>query len=276
MTALVTPEATFWNPAGLASLGQSKVMLYQGDHLSGDGTSVSLLLAPTLSGAVGLSYSLLDSGTQDVTDDSGMVVGSITVRSHQVIASGATAVTSWLSGGVNLKWVQFRLGCRGQCPEGTVSETSYAMDVGVIVRPIGSVPMQLGVMAAHVGPKVRRASEGEARPLPSRVRVAVSYELRTRIAEEALVFRVLSEAEDRSRALGDPSYFLGAELAAGTDERVYVRGGYVFGSLNETYGAAIGLGLVYERFELGISRELPRGGPALEQEPVHLSLGVAF
>ena len=95
-------------------------------------------------------------------------------------------------------------------------------------------------------------------------------------AQEEVTFRVVAEGEDRMRALGDPSFFLGGEVAAGTDDRVYVRGGYVFGSLNEIYGAAIGLGLAYERFGLGVSRELPRGGPALEQGPVHLALGVAF
>ena len=276
MTALSTPEGAFWNPAGLAQLGRSRVMLYRGEHLSGDGTSVSFLLAPWPTGAIGISYSLLDSGSQEVTDDTGTVVGSITVRNHQAILSGATRITSWLNGGVNVKWVQFRLGCRGQCPAGAVSETSYATDVGVLVRPLGSSVLQIGMMVAHMGPALRRGDEQESSPLPSRLRLAAAYELRRQIAEEEVAFRVVAEGEDRTRALGDPSFFLGGEVAAGTDDRVYVRGGYVFGSLNETYGAAIGLGLAYERFELSVSRELPRGGPALEQEPVHLSLGVAF
>ncbi|MSR23429.1 MAG: hypothetical protein EXR92_07800 [Gemmatimonadetes bacterium] len=131
-------------------------------------------------------------------------------------------------------------------------------------------------MAAHVGPGLRRGGADDSSPLPSRVHIAAAYAVAGEIAEEALVFRVLTEAEDRPRALGDPPFFLAGELTAGTGDRVYIRGGYVFGSLNETYGAAIGLGLVYERFELSISRELPRGGAALEQDPTHLSLGVAF
>ncbi|MSR23430.1 MAG: hypothetical protein EXR92_07805 [Gemmatimonadetes bacterium] len=144
MTALSTPEGAFWNPAGLAGLGRSRVMFYQGEHLSGDGTSISVLLAPTPTGVLGAPYSLLDSGSQDVTDDTGTVVGSITVRSHHAVLSAASGLTSWLSGGMNLKWVQFRLGCLGQCPEGTASETRSAMDVGFLMRPLSGVPLQLG------------------------------------------------------------------------------------------------------------------------------------
>jgi hypothetical protein len=131
-------------------------------------------------------------------------------------------------------------------------------------------------MLAHVGPGLSARNLDESNPLPARVRVGASYAVRSEIAEQELLFRLVAEGEDRLRALGDPSFFLGTEIVAGAEDRVYIRGGYVFGSLNETYGAAIGLGLVYERFELAVSRELARGGPALEQEPVHLTLGVAL
>jgi len=38
----------------------------------------------------------------------------------------------------------------------------------------------------------------------------------------------------------------------------------------------LGVGLRYERFEFGIARSLARGRPALQQDPVHLTPGVAF
>jgi hypothetical protein len=279
MTALSTPEAPFWNPAGIAPLDRPSVLLYQGDHVAGDGLGLSFLFPSSRDAESGgpvlaASYSLLDAGTQDLTDEFGTVLGSITVRGHQAVASMATRLSDGLDVGVNVKWVEFRVGCRGQCMDAEVRANTYAFDLGVQFRPLPGV--QIGALLAHAGPHLRVQGSDQSEPLPARLRIAAAYEARREVAGESLVVRVLAEGEERPRALGDPSYFLGTELVAGTEDRVFVRGGYVFGSLNQTDGAAIGLGLVYARYEFAIARSLARGGPALDQEPVHLTVGIAF
>ncbi|HSR41140.1 MAG TPA: hypothetical protein VLL48_03190, partial [Longimicrobiales bacterium] len=82
MTALRTPEAAFWNPAGLNELQKSQILFYQGDHLAGEAFALSVLFARPAMGTLGFSYQLLDVGTQDLTDDFGNVLGEVSVRNH--------------------------------------------------------------------------------------------------------------------------------------------------------------------------------------------------
>ncbi|MEX1258441.1 MAG: hypothetical protein WEG36_12555 [Gemmatimonadota bacterium] len=276
MTPLTTSEGAFWNPAGLARLDRSSILVYQGEHVSGTATGVSALLAWDRGGTLGLSYALLDSGTQDLTDETGAVLGSITIRQHQAILSTAARFGSWIAGGVNFKFVQFRQGCRGQCPDGGVRATTYAADIGVQLQPFGSHPLELGVLVAHLGPRLKSEGPIQSEPLPSRLRFGAAYSLLRDVGEEELRVRLILEVEDRVRELGDPSVLLGSEISLGTGDRVTVRGGYIFGNRTQIDGAAVGLGLRYERFELGIARSLARGGPSLDQEPVHLTLGLGL
>ena len=107
MTAVPSPESAFWNPAGLASMEKSQLVIMRGDHLVGEGTALSGLMVRQPIGVVGLSYELLDEGEQDLTDIEGNVRGAISVRSHVGIVSLATRLTGWLDVGFNLKVVQF-------------------------------------------------------------------------------------------------------------------------------------------------------------------------
>ncbi len=276
MTALPSAEGAFWNPAGLATLQRSQVLVYHGNHLTGNGTGVSALFTRPGTGTVGVSYNLLDESGIDVTDETGMVVGSIAVRGHQGIFSLGLPVASWLSGGLNIKFVSSGVTCRGQCPEGTGSSNTYAVDGGVQIQPDQDRPLFIGVMVAHVGPRLEEQSTDRPEPLPSRIRAGFSYRLVREFLEEEFGLRLMFEIEDRLRELGTRSLHAAAELTAGTSDQVFIRGGAIFANRNQTDGAAVGFGLRYERFEFGIARSLARGGPALQQEPVHLTLGVSF
>ena len=275
-TALPSAEGAFWNPAGLASVDRSQVLVYHGNHLTGNGTGFSALFARPGTGTLAVSYNLLDESGIDVTDDIGMVVGSIAVRGHQGILSVAFPALSWLSAGLNAKFVSSGVTCRGQCPEGTSGSNTYAFDAGVQFQPVPDRPLFVGVMVAHVGPEFNEGNTGQPEPLPSRIRAGVSYHLTRDFLEEEFGLRILLELEDRLRALGTRSLHLASELTAGTGDQVFIRGGVIFANRNQTDGAAVGFGLRYERFEFGIARSLARGGPVLQQEPVHLTVGLSF
>jgi hypothetical protein len=277
VTALESAEAAFWNPAGLAVVPRGQVLLYHGNHLTGDATGFTALAVRQGVGTVGLSYSLLDESGIDVTDDQGTVVGSIAVRGHQGVLSAARAVTTWLSAGLNAKVVSSGVTCRGQCPEGTGQATTWAADGGLQVRPLSNQPLVIGVMVAHVGRRLREGDADEPDPLPSRIRLGASYRITRELLEEEFGVRLLAEFEDHLRNPGRPQLFIASELTAGASDQLFVRGGFIFADRrNQTDAAAIGFGLRYERLELGIARSLARGGPTLEQEPVHLTLGLAF
>lgn len=278
MTAISSSESAFWNPAGLANLQESRLLLFRGEHLAGEATGFSAILSGDRRGALGISYQLLDVGTQDLTDPDRNVVGSISVRSHQALLSGGIKVGGRSRVGANVKSIQYRVSCRGQCPDGTVSATSYAVDLGVQSQPFRSIPLELGLMVAHLGGDFQVAQSEQADPLPARIRLGAAYDVLDAFVEENLSMRVLTEVEDRLWDPGTISLFLGTEFlaSAGAVDEVSVRGGYVFGNRNQTDGAGVGFGARYERFEFGIARSLARGGPTSGNEPVHFTLGFLF
>lgn len=277
MSALPTQEGAFWNPAGLAWTEGSRALLYRGEHVAGEATAVSVLFQRSGVGTAGLSYQLLDVGDQDLTDEQGQVRGSISVRSHQAVASFAAPIFSRLATGLNFKVVQFRVGCRGECREQTVTATTYAVDVGVQAIPFDGLPLRLAAMVAHMGPRLQVDNAGQADPLPTRVRLSAAYEVLGRLAEGGVIrLWLTAEGEDRPGDPGSPSIYFGSELSAGDEDLVYVRGGYVLGELDQPDGAAVGVGVRYERLELGIARSLGRPGIGGGSEPVHITLGFLF
>jgi len=277
VTALASPEAAFWNPAGLAGLSRGRIMLTRGEHITGDALGVSLQYGWERRAVLGVTYQLLDEGTQDATDIDGNVIGSFTSRNHLAVVSVATTLGARLDLGANLKYLRFELGCRGQCPDGRVRSTSYAVDLGARGRPLSALPVDLGVSLLHLGPDFRNEDAQQQAPLPARVRAGISWEpWSLMIEEERLAVLVLLDVEDRLRDPGDPAILLGAEFSAGTEDRVYVRGGYTLVRGTGLDGAAAGLGLRFDRFELELARSLPRGAIASQQEPVHLTLALRF
>ena len=277
MTAVPSPESAFWNPAGLASLEESRLVVMRGDHLVGEGTALSGLIVRQPVGVIGVSYELLDEGEQDLTDAEGNVRGALSVRSHVGIVSLATRLTSWLDAGFNFKIVRFNLNCRGQCNGAGVRSTGWAMDAGIQSRPLGGLPLRLGAMLAHLGPDFQVVNAEQADPLPSRIRASAGYDLFHHfVSADELRLWVRFEVEDRWRDPGEaPSYYVGTEFEAGRDDVIFVRSGYVKGEVGQADGMAIGVGLRYERFELGLAKNLA-GSITGESEPVHVSFGILF
>jgi len=84
------------------------------------------------------------------------------------------------------------------------------------------------------------------------------------------------DLEERVRDPVAPGILLGAEFTAGTADRLYLRAGYAPRTLSGLEGAAAGVGLRYDRFELDLARSIPRGVIASQQEPIHLTLALRF
>jgi len=277
MSAMPTQEAAFWNPAGLASLEEGRFMVYRGDHLAGTATAFSLLFTPNPVGTVGVSYQLLDIGEQDLTDNEGNVIGRIGVRNHLAIASFATSLLSRLDAGLNFKVVQFRVSCSGQCVDGGVTATTYALDAGIQSRPSEGLPLRLGFMVAHLGPNLQVINAEQSDPLPTRVRLSGAYEVLNHFTESGKVdLWVTAELEDRATDLGSPSLYMGTELSAGTTGSIFVRAGYVAGDIEQVNGAAVGAGLRYQSFDVAIAKSLADSGLEGDSEPVHITFSVLF
>lgn len=275
MTALASEEGAFWNPAGLAEETDRRVMVYRGDQLAGEATAVSILLPWRRVGTVGLSYLLLDIGDQDLRDEFGDVLGSISIRNHLAVASYATSLPGGIHAGINMKLVQFRVACRGQCPDLETTSSAYALDAGVQAQPFRDIPLRFGWMLAHAGTEFQVENQEQSDPLPTRVRLAVAYEVLNRIVDEVpMDLWVTVEGEERTRNPGSPSLYVGTDFSAA--DLFYLRAGYVAGKYDQTNGASVGVGFSFDRFYLNLAKSLTRSMVTGESQPIHVTLAVAF
>jgi hypothetical protein len=246
MTAVTSAESAFWNPAGLAGLDQSELLIMRGDPLAGVSTALSWAIARQPLGVLALSYHLLDGGEQNLVDNQQNVRGTISIRSHVGIVSAATGLADWLDVGLNMKVVRFDLDCRGQCDDGGVQSSGWVGDVGFQAQPLGNVPLRLGAMIAHFGPRFQVVNAAQA------------------------------EVEDRWRRPGkSPSFYPGTELVAGGTDAVFLRASRAREEIKGADETAFGLGLRHERFELALARTFT---PSILEgnEPVYVSSGIRF
>lgn len=275
MTWVEGAEGAFWNPAGLAAVSRSQGVLFRGDHVAGAATALTGIWARPGVGSLGASYFLLDAGDIDQTDEFGNFTGTITIRNHLGIVSGATRIGSRAAAGVNLKVIRFQLACRGICADEGTTATTYAVDLGVQGQPTDR--LRLGVMAAHLGPSLQVLNAEQADPLPARLRVAAAYNVVAAFTDtEQLRGWLAVEVEDRLRSFGSPSFYAGTELTAGAEDALSLRAGWVWSDLDQEDGGRVGLGLRYERFDLSIAKSLAVSSLTGETEPVHVTFSIGF
>lgn len=282
MTALRSEEAAFWNPAGLARQSERRAMVYNGFQPAGPAMAVNVLLPWERVGTLGLTYYLFDIGDQEITDHSGVVQGRITTRNHLGIASFGASLPGGIDAGVNVKLVQFRVGCRGGCEDYLTTSSAYAVDVGVQAEPFAGLPLRFGGMLAHAGTEFRTQDEEQSELLPTRLRFAVAYEVLHRFVDDGMMDLWLAvESEDRLRDPGSPSVHLGLNFSAAGIVHVragyvHVRAGYAEEQLDETDGATVGLGFRFDRFDLNMAKYLTRSMVTRDGQPIHFSLGMSF
>ncbi len=278
MTALQGPESVWWNPAGLAELDHSSVMLTRSEEeITGEATALSGLLRSEGLGVLGLSYLLVDLGDEEIRDGEGNFLGQLSLRYHTGILSASTAVLGNLALGMNFKLIQSRQTCRGQCLDAGVTATTYAFDAGAQWRDLASSGVTLGAAVVHAGPSLQVVNEEQADPLPTRVRFGASYDvLRQWVEVPDLTGLLTVEVEDRLSDLGDPAVYAATEVAVGANPAIALRAGYSWGAALQVDGAGVGVGVRYESFDLGISKSLASGGLAGQNEPIHFSLGFVF
>jgi len=277
MTAVTSAESAFWNPAGLAGLDRTELLIIRGDPLAGVSTALSWLLVRQPFGVLGLSYHLLDGGEQNLVDDQQNVRGTISIRSHVGVVSAATRLIGWLDVGLNMKIVRFDLTCRGQCDDSGVQSSGWSGDVGLQAQPFANLPLRFGAMVAHFGPKFQVVNAAQADPLPTRIRLSAAYEVLQHFSPPPdLALWVRFEVEDRLRQSGEaPSFYVGTELVAGTDDAIFLRASHAREEIKEADEIAFGAGLRFQRFELALARSFTSS--ILEgSEPVYVSFAVLF
>jgi len=276
MTAQPSTESAFWNPAGLGGLEEDRFLVFRGDQVAGESTAISGIWTNQPFGVFGFSWLLLDGGEIDLTDNQGNVLGQIELRSHLGVASFATRLFPWLRAGLNFKFVQENFSCNGPCEGIGVRSSGWALDFGVQVSNSEGSPVRLGAMIANLGPDFQIVNASQSDPLPTRIRVSGGYNVLSHVDLPDMRLWLHVEVEDRWEHIGDQrSLYLGAELEAGRGDVIYLRSGYVDGEVGQADGFAVGVGLRYEKFELGLGKNLA-GSITGDSEPIHVSFGIVF
>ncbi len=274
ITARSGVEAVFRNPAGLAGLEGGTFVVHHSDiSVNTQVDAFSLVLTP-LGLSLGVSYQLFDNGEIQTTDPTGQPTGELVLRDHLVVLSVAAPIVAGLSAGVGYRLFQQRIDCNGQC--GGVENVAFtnALDAGLRYSPRWHPALELGVSVMNVGPGLQVENADQADPLPGRIHVGAAYDVLGMVAtDERVALRFTTDVHDVLREPGQPTVAVGLELDV--QRSVFLRAGYAPGEGLGT-GAAVGVELRYDRFDIAVARSFVNSQLAADTEPFQVSFGLNF
>ncbi len=276
ITARQGADAVFANPAGLAGLTGGQFVIHQSDDTTVDVQvdAFSLLFTP-LSTTVGVSYQLFDRGEIETTDQTGQPTGELSLRDHLVVFSFALPLGAGFSAGVNYKAFQQRIDCSGRCGDQETVATTQASDFGLRYSPPTAPALEVGlaVTNASFAPEVLNFEQSAGNYFPGRIHFGVVYDVLAAATDSIVAVRLGVEARDRLAEPGSPTLAYGIEVDV--QQAVFVRAGYAPGEGLGT-GAAVGLELRYDRFDIGVSRSFANSLLEADEEPFQVSVGLHF
>lgn len=273
VTSITSPDAVFYNPAGLAEIEGSHFVLHHVESMTQQVDAFTLLFTPGDIATFGVTYELVDFGDQE-TGGGPVPTGRLTYREHILVASFATALVPQIAAGLNYKYFASRLNCSGQC-EGIPPQNAatHGLDFGVQYRPSWLAPARVGASLLNVGFPLQVINSEQADPMPTRLRVGVSYDVMHHIDAAGpyeLWLLVDAEAEDWQDPSA-PTASVAVEFTVG--DVVFLRGGYGGGE-GVASGPAVGVGIIYSNFNIAVAKRVASGG--LGDDPFQLSLDVGF
>jgi hypothetical protein len=276
ITARTSPGSIFANPALIAEIGDDEFLIHNANTSLERANTFTLLISSEAIGSLALSYRLIDRGEQTARDNNGNIIGSIAVYDQVLTATYATRVGAGLNAGINYKLYQFKQTCAGtgiDCTTVGFSATTHAIDFGIQYRPPALRTLELGASIVHLGFPLQVVNADQASPMPVRVRGGAAYEVAHHFQPDSTTkLWLTADLVASPRSVGESLVNVGAELSL--DETVFLWAGWAGGS-GLTGGAAIGVGLNYDRFDVGIARSF-RSTPLEESEPLQITFGVRF
>lgn len=266
-------ESVFANPAGLAGLEGSTFVIHHSDiSVNTQIDAFSVMFTPW-GVALGLSYQLFDKGEIPTTDIFGQPTGELVLRDHLVVGSFAVPLAHGLSVGLNYRVFQQRIDCSGQCGGEESRAITNAIDAGVQYRPGWHPAVELGLTVVNAGPGLQVVNAEQSDPLPGRIHLGAAYDLLAAALDEPVALRVIGEVRDVLREPGSPTLAVGMELDV--QSSVFLRAGYAPGEGLGT-GAAVGVELRYDRFDIAVARSFVNSQLGADTEPFQVSFGVNF
>lgn len=267
-------ESIWSNPAAIARQQKRELAIHHSETLAARGDVITLVVPRESIGAFAISVNILDFGNQQITDAGGIPIGLVLPRNILLAGTFGAVVGKYLALGMSLKRLQYRVDCSGQCANvSTFSATSSAVDVGAQFEFPGDSALRFGASVRNVGTRLRLNDREQAGPLPTRIEVGASYQVRAIERYVSDIGTRLTADVIATRTAEDPSARLGADLTyQGT---VHLRGGYI---ANDADGAraAVGFGLATGRLLFDIARTFRGLSQDAGKTPTYISLRFVF
>ncbi len=269
-------ESAWWNPAALAAMKRSEMSLNGSQTFEGTSAAISVARPSRVLGTIGASATILDYGTQGLTDPiTGGEIGRITIRSSVAMVSYATAIGSRLRFGLNYKYARQAFTCSGLCGDTPqLSGSSSALDIGAQYVVPTKLPITVAAAVRHIGPRFQVQDAEQADPLPRTWQVGASGRVPIPALDSAET--TVDVMADLFKSTADIS--VGARLGAVVTYRgrYSLRGGYALDE-GERGGPAIGVGAyLSDGMILDIARRFDSFSAQAGATPTYVSLRFLF
>ncbi|HET8713318.1 MAG TPA: PorV/PorQ family protein [Gemmatimonadales bacterium] len=272
-------EAAFWNPAGLATLGEDEFALHSATLVAGRSHVLGAYFPSRGIGVIGGAVYLVDYGDLDRTDNNGQTIARIAPRNFEFLATYATSLGGSFVLGVSYKLIQFRVDCSGDCrdfPAGTGA--THALDFGGQFRVGPGGPLRVGVALRNVGFRLQVQNQAQADPLPTRLAVGAQYELRLRPAtgrtlDQAFDLKLAADVDSPWGEVGQSETRFGIDI--GYQRLVRLRAGYAFVQEGLS-GPSVGIGVESGSLGIDLARAFLTGSELQAESPTFFSFRVTF
>jgi hypothetical protein len=256
-------EQIWWNPAGVIGDSIREIALHHSQTVVGQGNAIGYVMSTRKLGSFGISFNMLDLGTQDATDDQGQIQGRISTIDFAYGLTYALQLSRYLAVGATVKHVQLRVSCSGLCTDLPIGGSrSNGADVGALMNFGPKSPFTLGFAVRHLG-----VGSGQTRP--ARVNFGATYRVEAVDKYTDQVDVHTSADLVSTTGLDSTSARVGADVVF--EGKIHVRGGYILDKANGS-GAAIGFGITAGRFVFDLARTFGGLSAAGDKPPTYFSL----
>ena len=259
-------DAVWWNPAALGFVSHPSCQITHAGLFPGVASDVNYWHGAAtfpIRGIVnvGFGYTHLSLGDDQLTDQSGLLLGEFVTRGYSPCASAGIAVLPNLALGATAKWVHIQL--PPSRLQGTAS--TFAFDGAALYRMTrDSLTLSLGANMQNLGSEVAFINEDQSTPLPRNLRLGAALQFHSHTGSEGSeVGGVVVIDHSQSLVTSDfETWNGGAELYGDVHDlvRLSLRGGYYDDSKHEIKGATIGVGLRVAGLSLDVGQIPPGRG----------------
>lgn len=297
-------NATYWNPAGLAFQERMSISLMHANWLPQLASDLYYDYASAVKpiggiGTAGLAVTFINLGEQIITGENDPTeLGRFSSYELAVAGSFGTKLGTNNSAGVALKFIYSNLAPQldNTSQKGDGNATAFAVDLSYLHKNLLVDYLNFGVNLTNLGPKITYVDAAQADPLPTNLRIGLSYQLirqefnRLTVATE--VNRLLIAFDDEGKALGvipgifkafsdEPSsaelkhfiYNVGAEYWY--NNFVALRSGYHYDQTGRVKYVTFGAGLKYSSLNLDFGYVSAGEGHPLS-DTMRFSLGIGL